>query len=656
MATKKKMLQAAAGQAGGEALNVEDVFSTYLYDGTSAEHTITNGIDLAGEGGMIWGKIRSATDQHWIVDSERGIGSNSNYKYVMPNLSTSELDFASRSVSSFNSDGFTLQNGTDSQFNESGQDYASWTFRKAPKFFDVVTYTGNGVAGRTLSHSLGSVPGMVLIKPLTTGEWSVYHRGLDSTSPEDYYLSLDVTAARVDDVTRWNDTAPTSTEITLGNNNRVNENGEPFVAYFFAHNDGDGEFGADGDADIIKCGSYTGNGTAGHVIDLGFEAQWVMVKCTNSNESWIIYDVMRGMPVDGNGARIRANDSEAESSITRIGAASQGFQLTSGDGECNFNGNNYIYIAIRRGTKVPEIADEVFDISNYTGNGTVNRTITTSNLVDLAVGKGRYNTTFDWALQSRLQGGGVYLQPHETNPEGGPDTGNRIVGFDNQTGFTVTGSFFNDSGSPNIIYSWKRAPGYFDVVAYTGNGTAGRTVSHNLGVAPEMMWVKQRPYTSNWAVYHKDIGAANKLILDTSSATVSATSAWNSTAPTSSVFTLGSLNDVNENPLDHMAYLFASLDGISKVGSFSHTSGSTTDVDCGFSSGARFVLFKRTSGSGVWFVFDAERGIVSGDDPYLRLDDTSAQIAIYDLIDPLSSGFTVGTPVGTGDYIFYAIA
>ena len=86
-------------------------------------------------------------------------------------------------------------------------------------------------------------------------------------------------------------------------------------------------------------------------------------------------------------------------------------------------------------------------------------------------------------------------------------------------------------------WMWKRAPKYFDVVAYTGNGTAGRTVSHNLGVAPEMMWVKQRPYSSSWTVYHKDIGAANKLILNDASGTASATSAWNSTAPTSSVLT-----------------------------------------------------------------------------------------------------------------------
>ena len=71
-----------------------------------------------------------------------------------------------------------------------------------------------------------------------------------------------------------------------------------FVAYLFAHNDGDGEFGPDGDADIIKCGSYTGNGSAnGPEIDLGFEPQWVLIKAQQSTGNWFMFDTMRGMPV-----------------------------------------------------------------------------------------------------------------------------------------------------------------------------------------------------------------------------------------------------------------------------------------------------------------------------------------------------------------------
>ena len=339
---------AASGTSSGATLllgsedstGVGSTFSTTLYTGNSGTQTITNGIDLAGDGGMVWGKVRSIADNHWIVDSENGIGSNGTYNYLQTNLATGLSNFGDRSVKTFNSDGFTLANSTNDQFNLSPETYVSWTFKKQAKFFDVVTWTGTGVAGRTVSHSLGSIPGMIIVKSTSLTEpWCVYHKGLNGgTTPQNYHIRL-TTGAEAADPDIWNNTAPTSSAFTTGANDKVNANNQTYVAYLFAH---------DTDASsLIKCGGYTGNGTAGHVIDLGFEAQWVMVKCTNGNESWIIYDVIRGMPVSGNGARLRANDNGIEESQPRIGAASQGFQLTSGDGECNFSGNTYIYMAIR---------------------------------------------------------------------------------------------------------------------------------------------------------------------------------------------------------------------------------------------------------------------------------------------------------------------
>jgi hypothetical protein len=169
-----------------------------------------------------------------------------------------------------------------------------------------------------------------------------------------------------------------------------------------------------------------------------------------------------------------------------------------------------------------------------------------------------------------------------------------------------------------------------------------------------MMWIKQRPYSSDWTVYHKDIGAANKLVLNSNAGTASATSAFNSTAPTASVFTLGSLNDVNENPLSHIAYLFSSLAGVSKVSSVVHSG--TTNVDAGFSNGSRFVLLKRTDATGDWYFWDSVRGIVSGNDPYLLLNSTAAQVTNTDYIDPYSAGFTLTSSLTAGTYIYYAIA
>jgi hypothetical protein len=340
---------AASGTSSGATLllgsedstGVDSTFSTTLYTGNSGTQTITNGIDLAGDGGMVWGKIRSAIDHHWIVDSENGIGSNGTFNYLEPSLTTALRNFGDRSVKTFNNDGFTLANSTNDQFNLSSATYVSWTFKKQTKFFDIVTYTGNGTAGTQIAHGLGSVPGMIIFKKTSASEnWAVYHRGANGgTDPEDYRLELNENFAQSNRDGFLNDTAPTATHFTVGDGALSNTNNETYVAYLFAH---------DTDASsLIKCGSYTGNSTAGHVINLGFEAQWVLVKNTSATESWIIYDVIRGMPASGNGARIRANDNGPEESQPRIGANSQGFQLNSGDGECNISNNNYIYMAIR---------------------------------------------------------------------------------------------------------------------------------------------------------------------------------------------------------------------------------------------------------------------------------------------------------------------
>jgi hypothetical protein len=208
-------------------------------------------------------------------------------------------------------------------------------------------------------------------------------------------------------------------------------------------------------------------------------------------------------------------------------------------------------------------------------------------------------------------------------------------------------------------YMWKRAPGFCDVVAYTGNSTAGRTVSHNLGVAPEMIWVKCRSNNGSWMVYHSGMDATAPedyyMLLDENLGRIDSLGAWNDTAPTDTEFTLRGA-DGNDSGKTYIAYLFASLDGISKLGSFSHATGTPTDVDCGFTAGARFVLWKKTSNTDGWQVYDTTRGITSGNDPFLQLNSTAAEITNEDLIDPLSTGFTVSANKNSGDYIFYAIA
>ena len=323
---------------GAEATGVASTFSTTLYTGNSGTQTITNGIDLAGDGGMVWGKVRSISDNPWIVDSENGIGSNGTYNYLQTNLTTGLSNFGDRSVSSFNSDGFTLANSTNDQFNLSPETYVSWTFKKQAKFFDIVTYTGTGSA-QTIAHNLGSVPGCIIVKQ-TNGarDWPVYHRGIDATNPSHYKIPLNKDEARANEANIWNDTEPTSTHFTVGSDGETGGNGNTYVAYLFAH---------DTDASsLIKCGSYTGTGSTGKAVTLGWEPQWLMIKKANAIGSWNIMDAQRGF-ASGNDNVLRANSSVAEITAYNYGEpTSTGFELTN-DISVNSSGDTFIYIAIR---------------------------------------------------------------------------------------------------------------------------------------------------------------------------------------------------------------------------------------------------------------------------------------------------------------------
>jgi hypothetical protein len=220
-----------------------------------------------------------------------------------------------------------------------------------------------------------------------------------------------------------------------------------------------------------------------------------------------------------------------------------------------------------------------------------------------------------------------------------------------------------NASEPDIYWMFRRAPGYFDEVCYTGNG-ATQNITHNLGVAPELMVVKKRSVggTSNWAVYASPLANADAYLFLNDTAAVNTSSVlWNSTAPTSTVFSLGGSTNINQNGETAIAYLFATCAGVSKVGSYTGTA-TTKQIDCGFTAGARFVLIKRTDSTGDWYVWDTARGIVSGNDPYLLLNSTAAEVTNTDYIDTYSAGFEISSTAPAainasgGTFIFLAIA
>ena len=654
MSSSKKLLQAAAGSAGGAGLNIEDVFSTYLYEGNGSTQTITNGIDLSGEGGLVWLKRRSASESHYLYDTERGI------RKALRSDTTAAQSTLSLGLDTFNSDGFRLN----VSHTDSGVDFATWTFRKAPKFFDVVTYTGTGSA-QNISHNLGTTPAVVIVKMTSNiGGWFVYHSSVGATK----YLRLETTGAELTNSTIWNNTAPTDTQFTVGTSGGVNQSGGTYVAYLFAHNDGDGEFGPDGDADIIKCGSYTGNGsTDGPEIDLGFEPQWVLVKQSSAaGQWWQLIDVMRGFDVATGAQTLGANASDAEytnagfgSSTPILSPTATGFQVRSNQPATNGSGSNYIYIAIRRGPMaVPTDATDVYKTIAYSGTSAA-RHLDTGFVTDLEIIQSRNSAeTWEPSFRTRLTStGNRTLNSSATAAEynWGTPVDTELNTY--QHGTSREGAYFNASGYNLVSHQFSRAPSFFDVVAYTGNGTAGRTVSHNLGVAPEMIWVKARNKIDDWPVFHKDVPNTQYLKLNGTNAAITASTVWNNTSPTETDFTVGTYTGINGSSYNYIAYLFASVDGVSKVFSVTKSSGSDASVNCGFSAGPRFVLLKRTDSTGDWYVWDSERGIVAGNDPYLLLNSTAAEVTSTDYIDPTSNGFTiVNGGLADGDYIGYAVA
>ena len=232
--------------------------------------------------------------------------------------------------------------------------------------------------------------------------------------------------------------------------------------------------------------------------------------------------------------------------------------------------------------------------------------------------------------------------------------------MDGYTGGIADFNQVNNSGSTRIQYFFRRAPGFFDVVCYTGTGS-NTTQTHNLGVVPELIIVKRRDTAGAWDTYSAALSNTEYLVVDTTAAKATGTTRWNSTTPTSTVFSLGTSTTVNASSGTYVAYLFATVAGVSKVGSYTGT-GTTLQINCGFTGGARFVLIKRTDSTGDWYVYDSARGIVAGNDPYLLLNSTAAEVTSTDYVDASNAGFELSStaPAGLnangGTYIFLAIA
>jgi hypothetical protein len=325
-----------------------------------------------------------------------------------------------------------------------------------------------------------------------------------------------------------------------------------------------------------------------------------------------------------------------------------------------------------------------FDVSLYTGTGAT-QSITNSGAMqpDLVWVKGR-SFAYSHLLFDSIRGAGYYLSSNLTNAEA---TLSGLTSF-NTDGFSLgVNANANNSGTTYVGWQWKgggaavtntagsissqvsaNPTAGFSVVTYTGTG-ANATVGHGLGVAPKLVILKSRSVVIDWAVYHGSVAATNYLLLNSTAASAASAGVWNNTAPTSTVFSIGSSTTTNTNGGTYVAYCFSEVAGYSKFGTW--TNNNSTDgafIYLGFRP--RFILLKNTDNVEGWFIWDSARQTYNMAPPSLNWlnpnlsNAEGTNNASTAEIDGLSNGFKIRTTnpaageisFGTRTYIYAAFA
>ena len=416
-------------------------------------------------------------------------------------------------------------------------------------------------------------------------------------------------------------------------------------------------FGENEDKNLITTGRYVGNGSSsdGVTIDLGWEPQWLLIKNTDlSTESWWLLDDIRGIRTGSTEATLQPNVNNAEWEVELIRLTSTGFKCTTSDDKVNGSGHSYIYTAIRRPDgdvgKPAESGTDVFTMDTGSSNSDI-PDFDSGFPVDFSFFRTPASTQ-NAMVQTRLMGH-YGLETSSSNVE----FANSMVPWDCNTGWATHWNSNYQS------WMWKRGQG-FDVVAYKGYDPSGvREIRHNLGRVPEMIWMKARDYAGSWSVYHKGLnGGTNPeqyyMNLNSDAAEASSSGPWNNTAPTSTHWTVGNDNAGN-GTYEYLALLFASVEGISKLGSYDGT-GSEFTVTTGFQP--RFVLIKATNNTRGWTYMDTLRGWSSGVDNKIYLNDSAAQVNTWNYGEPTANGFKVSADpqydinYSGWKYIYYAHA
>ena len=320
----------------------DDHFDTVLYTGDGS----TQNIAVNFQPDFTWIKNRIATDDHQLFDSTRGAT-----EVLESNTTTAEVTNAD-TLTAFISTGFSL--GADVAVNTNAETYVAWNWKaggtavsntdgtitstvsaNTTSGFSIVTFEGNKTRGATIGHGLGVKPDMIIMKNRDLAvSWVVWFPNLQANNQ---LLELNSTGAvltNTGDVNAWwNNTAPTSSLITLGDYDGINDD-LSMLAYCFHSVEG-----------YSKFGSYTGNSNNdGSFVYLGFRPAWIMIKSSSSaGDSWFISDNKRTTS-NVVGVFLRAEGTDAEASAGLLDFVSNGFKLRATSCAVN-DATTFIYMA-----------------------------------------------------------------------------------------------------------------------------------------------------------------------------------------------------------------------------------------------------------------------------------------------------------------------
>jgi len=612
----------------------EDVFATVLWNGSNSTNALTTGVNMTTAGGLIWSKQRQTVVRHLMFDTVRTNGLRNG---LSPSNNSAPTAYGADQYTPTTT-GITATSSSDT--NGLNVQMAAWVFKRAAKYFDIVTWTGDGTSNRQIPHSLLSAPGMVVTRSSAVGgEWNTWHRSATGD------LTLNGTAAQT--ASQAVVTAADATTFTVSG--VANTNAVAYVAYLWGHNTA-----SDG---LVQCGSVTTDGSGNGSVTLGWEPGWLLIKAAGGTGDWNIIDEKRAWTADLNHRVLAANTATAET----LGTAT----VRKNAGGFTLNGNTasttFIYVAVRRGPmRFPTSGFSVLDIQ---GVGTTGGAI--GNLAkDMFLCRWTPANTGNVHITDRLRGwattGSPLIQTNATAAESTPTTAPYVFSNDTGNPSSRVNLHLSSVTADYLYYAFTRWAGFFDQICYTGTG-AVQALTHGLRTTPTFVLVKCRTAVNAWAVYHVGLGATAGT--DLSTAIPLTTSAyWNDTAPTDTTFTVGVTNSVNQASQKFTAYLFGDVPGVSKAGSYAGSASAVT-VSCGFAP--RFVMVKRTDTSGTsWIWSDAanNRGIVAANDVFSFFSTSTAHNTTSDWIDPVSGGFIINTGFASSNsgagtsYIYWAIA